>query len=78
MRDTEVIGLSHLIKGGPFDEYSDVVSTPVSEESEDGSSEVRFWVKHLRRRLPEKWTFTISRDYNVAYHTEVLQQSQPR
>jgi hypothetical protein len=46
------------------------------ESSRDGSVEIVFWVKHLRKRFPEKWIFRINSDYKIDVRKEDLQQQQ--
>jgi hypothetical protein len=72
MRDTEVIDSTKLVKGGLYEEYKDLVTPPVAQQLKDGSVEVVFWAKHLRNRLPEKWSFTIHPDYSIDHRKEAL------
>lgn len=76
MRDTEVVSSNDLAKGGTYEHYQNILHSPGAEELKDGSVQIAFWAKHLRKRLPEKWTFSVHPDYSIDYRKETLEQLQ--
>ena len=70
-RNMHTINSNDLLKDNELKPYLDQISVPSFHESKNGT-EVIFWTTASNHPAPEKWTITVSRDYNVNTQSEQI------
>lgn len=76
IRNMHTINLHDLTGDDELKPYLDQISAPALHESKSGT-EVIFWTTASNNPTPERWTITVSLDYNVNYQSEEIATQNP-